>query len=326
MTDENFGDLLGRYILGETNLLESEQVEKWFSELDLADTEWKNLAADDRKFFISDLRDAVHKSINAADAVPSVPVKLRLWKVVAKVAAVLIVLTLIVINWASIIGIFYPQDNLKLRTTQHQIEKITLPDGSLAWINSSSELEYQPSFNGKSREVSLTGEAYFDVKHDKNKPFVVHTGEITTTVLGTAFNIKAGMASDKVIVTVTRGKVSVSKKDKILGYITPNQQLIYEVTSASNKKLVADARRITSWQNDIYFDDVTFEEATKQLEKRFHIRIIFLNENLKACRFSGSAMGNKNLDEILTRICAINQAGYQRKSNNEILIVGDGCK
>lgn len=326
MNDENFEALLDRYQRGETSVSENDEVEKWLLEIEPKHTQWKSLQQDERELWINDLRNAVRNSIKPAEPVPSAAIRLQLWKTIAKVAAVIAVAALIAVNWTSISHIFYPQQQFALQTNSRQIKKILLPDGSMVWINSSSKIEYPKSFDGKTRTVFLTGEAYFDVRHDDAKPFIVRTGDITTTVLGTAFNINASNATDKIIVTVTRGKVSVSDKHHLLAYITPNQQLIYNVSQQDNKKLAINAQKIISWQNDLYFDDVTFEEAAKQLEKRFHINIAFENENMKACRFSGTAMGNKTLDEILNSICAINQANYERKENNLILISGNGCK
>jgi ferric-dicitrate binding protein FerR (iron transport regulator) len=83
---------------------------------------------------------------------------------------------------------------------------INLPDGSKVVLNANSKLEYPPGFSNNTREVYLDGEAYFDIAHDPGKPFIVHTGSISTRVLGTAFNINAYRSQQFVEVTVTRVK------------------------------------------------------------------------------------------------------------------------
>src|SRR5688572_8298430 len=102
---------------------------------------------------------------------------------------------------------------------------LRLPDGSTVLLNEGSKLEYPITFSGDTREVFLQGEGYFDIQHNPSKPFVVKTANVTTTVLGTAFNVKAFPSEKHITVTVTRGKVKVSKDEKVLGVITHDQQI-----------------------------------------------------------------------------------------------------
>jgi transmembrane sensor len=84
-----------------------------------------------------------------------------------------------------------PVNETKLRTKRHYLSKNTLPDGTTVVLNKKSKLSYPVEFTGSTREVFLTGEAFFDVAHNPSKPFKVHTGVFVTKVLGTAFSIKA---------------------------------------------------------------------------------------------------------------------------------------
>lgn len=204
--------------------------------------------------------------------------------------------------------------------------KINLPDGSIVILNNGSTLEFPEQFLRVSREVILNGEGYFDIKHDAEKRFIVHTGKISTTVLGTAFNIKAYDKEDNVVVTVTRGKVMVKDDNKTLGIIVPNQQIVYNKVQMRSSLMPAMAKQAMEWQEkDLFFDDVTMEEAVLQLTKRFNVTISFANEASKSCRFTATFLKGESLDEILQVITSFNHITYQ-KIAGEVMISGNGCK
>ncbi len=111
----------------------------------------------------------------------------------AKIAAVFL-LPALLLTATYYLAIHHPQDKLAFNTVNvlyGQKVQVLLPDGTKVWINSGSTLRYPKTFHGKTREVHLTGEAFFDVTHDKNHPFIVSTSEINIRVLGTAFNVSA---------------------------------------------------------------------------------------------------------------------------------------
>lgn len=208
--------------------------------------------------------------------------------------------------------------------TAHQF--IKLPDGSTVLLNEGSTLKYPDSFSEKnSREVSLIGEAFFDIMHDPTKPFVVHTGKLSTTVLGTSFNVKA-YADDDITVTVTRGKVKVSDDTKVLGVITPDQQITFFKNTQQAQQQVVRASEVVAWADkDIYFDDVSMLDAIKRLENRFHIQITFKNEKIKDCRFTATFLKGEDLNQILEVICEFNHVKYTKDDSGNIEISGNGC-
>lgn len=205
---------------------------------------------------------------------------------------------------------------------------INLPDGSSVILNENSRLEFSESFgaNGK-REVYLYGEAYFDINHDQNRPFIVHTGKIQTTVLGTAFNIKASPDEKKVIVTVTRGKVKVGDNEKTYNVIVPDEQVVFDESISQHLKKPVKAEKYIEWTNgDIYFDDVSIKDVVKQLQERFAVSIIFSNEQIKSCKFSATFLKSQSLKQILNIIGEFNQIKYQFKDEKTVILSGLGCK
>lgn len=214
-----------------------------------------------------------------------------------------------------------------LNVPAHQQQQLTLADGSTIWINAGSKVDYPKQFDGETREVYLSGEAYFEIKHDPSKPFIIHTGKVLTTVLGTAFNIREDTKSHRITVTVTQGKVSVANDREVMGIITPNQQISFNTNTNKYALANVDAKKAIEWQKkDLYFNDISFAEAAVKLEQRFKVKISFENKKISACRFTGTALNGENLDQILKVICSFNHASYQTQADGRILIKGEGCE
>lgn len=208
------------------------------------------------------------------------------------------------------------------------IRHITLPDGSQVVLQANSQLNFPEQFLGSSREVTLSGEAYFDIEHDPQRPFIIHTGQVKTTVLGTAFNISAYPDSRKVMVTVTRGKVKVEDSRKLLAVLTPNQKIIYENKTALIKKDTVDAvAQVANWtRQDMIFEGVRFDKAAEMLGRRYGVEIKFSNEALKNCTIKAYFNGTEELDKVLEVLCIISNASYSRPDKNTILLDGIGCE
>lgn len=204
---------------------------------------------------------------------------------------------------------------------------IKLPDGSTVLLNDRSELKYPASFAGVKREVHLSGEAYFDIAPNNRQPFIVHTGKVATTVLGTVFNIKALPGEEEVTVTVEKGKVKVEADGKPLGVVASNQQLSVNklaVHSFKNDSINVDP--VVNWvKEDLVFDNVTYEEAAQVLMAQYGIRVEFRNSRLHNCRFTTSFKNQSSLEDILAVLCAFNQSSYSIKDST-VTISGGNCQ
>lgn len=205
---------------------------------------------------------------------------------------------------------------------------VRLPDGSTALLNDGTSLSYAQGFADSIREVVLVGEAYFDVAHDPARPFRVVTGKITTTVLGTSFNISAYPDDHEVKVTVTRGKVQVDTEQDILGIITPDQQIsVNTVTYDFTRSTVKASEVVKSLQSQyLILDNVSLEEAAKTISEKYHVTITFSNERLKACRISATFLNGENLEQVLTVVSGVVQAGYEISPGGDVSLDGKGCE
>lgn len=204
---------------------------------------------------------------------------------------------------------------------------IKLPDGTSVQLNNDSRLVYDQDFKGKQkREVTLYGEAFFDVAHDAAHPFIIHTGKITTTVLGTAFNISAYDHQKAVTVTVTRGRVLVQRADKTLAVLTSNQQLSWKIGQEYQSKQTVNTETATAWKSqDLIMDDITLLQASELIAKRYGIEVLFKSDKVKKCRFTAAFLNRNDISQVTEVLSAITGASFERKGN-QLLIDGEGCE
>jgi transmembrane sensor len=190
--------------------------------------------------------------------------------------------------------------------------KISLPDGSTVWLNAGSKLVYNKNFDSQLREVTLTGEGYFDVVKNPEKPFIIHAGKVDIKVLGTLFNVKSYPGEKLTEASLIRGSIEVMIKDrpeeKII--LKPNEKIIVSNDQATekpdgirpverNEPIVAishlsyeptDSTIIeTSWvENKLIFQNESFKDLAIKMERWFGVTIQFDNEEVQKLRFRGS--------------------------------------
>ena len=203
---------------------------------------------------------------------------------------------------------------------------VRLQDGSTVLLNEGSKLEYPDKFSSSTREVTLTGEGYFDIKHEVNRPFIVHTGKVETTVLGTAFNISAYPQQKEIRVTVTRGKVKVSNNKETIGVITPNESITVNTENKLYVQQKVNADTVVEWKKQyLVLDNISMADAAVLIDGKYHVNISFSNENLKLCRISAMFLDNENLEQVLTVVTGVVNASYTAQPNDQIIISGEGC-
>lgn len=200
------------------------------------------------------------------------------------------------------------------------VQKVTLPDGTIINLNTCSRLTYPKSFSGKSREVFLDGEAYFDVAHDKRHPFIVRAGELKIRVLGTKFNVNASTLVPQITATLIEGSIeAVTGKKNIL--MKPNQQLKYDTSSGrvSLTELTNASREIRWTQNVWVLSDTPLLDICQRLEQQFNIKIIIMNDELIGKSFTGEFYTNESLESILKTMQISTPFEYEYKGKNIIL-------
>ncbi|TKC05979.1 FecR family protein [Pedobacter frigoris] len=188
-----------------------------------------------------------------------------------------------------------------------------LSDGSVIILEKGSKLTILSAFNKKhNREVELEGKAFFDIAHNPSKPFIIYTGNVRTTVLGTSFDITAPAGSKSVKVNVIRGLVEVKNmKSHWLTYLKKNMQVVSEDAEMVSRKVI-NAEKELSWNNKegIVFNDISFKDAKNMLEDRFQVKINLPDEDLQNVKFTTSLRANESLDHFLSIICNYNNAKH----------------
>jgi transmembrane sensor len=199
--------------------------------------------------------------------------------------------------------------------------EVMLSDGTKVFLNAGSRLIYPESFSGKTREVFLVGEAFFDVKHDQNHPFIVQLSDLRVKVLGTRFNISA-YASDKVIETVlAEGKVNIEKNnagifDKALE-MTPNHLASFDRTSKETSLTKVNTENYILWTAGILkFESTDLNHITKRLERFYNIRFEYNSSLLGGLRISGKMELKEDKDEICERIARTASVKIVKKGDN----------
>ena len=153
--------------------------------------------------------------------------------------------------------------------------QVTLADGTKVWLNAESSIRYPTAFAGKNREVELTGEAYFEVKGDKDKPFLVKAGQTETRVLGTHFNIMAYSDEGAVKTTLLDGAVSM-----VLGtqsaLLRPGEQGQYDENKGSMTTRPVNTRAVVAWKDGYYFFDRTpVKSVMRQIARWYDVTIVY---------------------------------------------------
>lgn len=233
----------------------------------------------------------------------------RLYEQFARIAAILIIPILLYTTYIRFYEVDQnsPESTSQLVTVSSQAGTITnmvLPDGSKVCLNAGSSISYPGHFDGNTRNVTITGEAYFQVVKNKKLPMVVTAGNVSLKVRGTSFNVNAFPSEASVKVTLVEGSVSLSSpsgklKDKDEFFIDPGQTVTYFDDS---KKLTIqndDTFLYTAWKDGILvFRNNTFETVLKQLSRKFNVDIE-LNDQTLATIPMDATFKDENVNEIL---------------------------
>lgn len=184
--------------------------------------------------------------------------------------------------------------------------QVTLPDGSMVWLNSESSLKFPVVFNHAERKVYLTGEAYFEVAKNKHKPFKVFTSTTVVRVLGTHFNVNAYTNEKAIKVTLLEGSVKISNglQSKL---IAPGEQACVnsnepKVQATTINVQATDVNESVAWKNNQFlFDSEDVESVMKQIARWYNVEIEY-RDGIPQTHFTGSISRNNNLSQILNML------------------------
>ncbi|WP_228467043.1 FecR family protein [Adhaeribacter swui] len=203
---------------------------------------------------------------------------------------------------------------------------ISLEDGSTITLNGSSKVVYRQHFPDDAREITLTGEAFFEVAKDKSRPFIVKTGPIATQALGTSFNINYRNNAPYIVVALATGVVridqEINQNKTELTKLRPNQQLIYDKKTARFELQPYDARVILGWRRGIlFFNQASLTEVVSRLENWYGIPIELAGkvpEKTAEWNYTGE-YNNQALEDVLTGISFVKDFTFEKKENKIVI-------
>ncbi|MEG1511840.1 MAG: FecR domain-containing protein [Bacteroidales bacterium] len=205
--------------------------------------------------------------------------------------------------------------------------KVALADGTVVYMNSFSRLRFPVEFTGKTREVYLDGEAYFDVAEDAGHPFIVHTNKTDVKVLGTEFNVMTYANEEDTQVTLIKGLVNVKVADNYTN-IKPGEQISINNKSLKEEVKTVDVNKYIAWREGLYkFESASLEQLLKYMERRYDISYFFERDSVKWLRFTGAFNHKSSVEEIFGMIeqmtdvkFEMQQVKFEMQEGRKILI------
>ncbi|OXB25315.1 iron dicitrate transport regulator FecR [Flavobacterium tructae] len=199
--------------------------------------------------------------------------------------------------------------------------KIVLSDGTQIWLNAGSHVKYPVTFKGDTREIYLTGEAFFDVAKDKKHPFIIHTDKMDTKVLGTSFNVQAYPDQTTQEVSVLTGRVNVkSTVTEENVYVTPGQKVVFK--SHSNKLQAfkdIPMNSISLWRKHIIvFEDAPLPEVIATINRNYNVTVQIANKNLNNLKIS-AYFKELPAGQVVALVCNIINAEYKIESGTYVI-------
>jgi transmembrane sensor len=346
MSKSHFHNLLSRYRNGQCTEREKRLVEQWLNLLD--ERERKHTAQE-----YDQIEDRIWNAINTRDEVEEVVTahSTSLWRSWYMVAAAVVFLLMVVGiytyqntiyngTYAELTEEKLPNDVLRKINNSGSPVRYQFSDGSTVVLNPMSSVEFPINFADDKREIFLTGKAFFDVERDPAKPFLVHSGDVVTKVLGTSFWVEDYGDEKDVEVSVVTGRVSVFQRDSSADYvqgtvksgvvITANQRVKYVrenrafVTTLVDKPVpVGVGENPDPTVTNFKFEDQPLGEILRTLELAYGIEIVLENENLNGCLFTGD-IEKQPLFAKLDLVCSSVNASYEVRGTR-ILVSGPGC-
>ncbi|SIN70778.1 FecR family protein [Chitinophaga niabensis] len=203
---------------------------------------------------------------------------------------------------------------VKKFTDKAEHKYLLLSDSTQVWLNASSTIDYPEEFGKDKREVYLKGEAFFEVKHAAETPFIIHTGTVTTVVLGTSFNVKAYEGQEHVTVSVKSGKVQVLKQNKLISTLIKGQETKVSKINGRDENDEVNNDLVGAWQQGhLAYEEVRFADIISDMERVYNVDITIRNEQLKQVLVITSFSRDIGVKRALEILCKLTAAKLEEK-------------
>ncbi|WP_152439744.1 FecR family protein [Arcticibacter svalbardensis] len=323
-------DLLKKYFEGKASLTEKQQVYQYFKGEDMTlFDEYINDQESDPSIFPIDpeYKEEFYQKIRRLipKKAPSKQVITRITPILKLAASVLLISGIGSLIWLGARAPNNAQKQFLLKAFYNNssvMRKMTLSDGTFVWLNPGTTITYnKTNYADTSREVQLSGEAFFDVAHDSAKPFRVHTGNLTTTVRGTAFNVEAYQRENTMRIILVRGNVEI-QAGNTNSKLTAGQMLLFDQSKKHSfiSPIDVTKKEALFTTGKITFVDVPLKDVMDRMEIAFNIKIICSSKRMLMDKTITGSYERKNAEETLKRILFIHGLKYHKKGNNTYLV------
>lgn len=318
MGKEEYKDLLDRFFAGETSSAENELLYSVIGEDMDGDFEEYSLDRWTGNDYVMPesrkrtMKADIFRRISAAEVGHG---RRKTWRTLAAGFAVAASVAVAAVAGYHAHDLLKPVQEFEVVAERGHKSVVTLPDGTVVWLNSDSRLTYTSDYNSKVRDIFLDGEAYFDVAKNPDLPFIVDAGEVRVKALGTKFNVRAYRDEMVIRTTLVDGKVLASSEhDNVI--LAPCQEAVY--TKPTGRLVATDAPNIdhlVPWRADeIYLDDMSLDEIARMLERMYNVEILFADKDMAKYSYTG-LIRNSSLKNVLELIAGTSPVGYRMNGN-----------
>ena len=331
---ENIEDVIAKYLAGETDAADLVLINEWRKVS--AENELKFSQMEKLYNASSSLRDIIPVDTDAAwlklkktiSVQPEQGKIIQLKQTSSRINFIRIAASILIVAGLGMLAFFLTlpsEDKLAEIKSANKIRKETLPDGSSVTLNKNSLLAYSSDHFSKKRIVKLKGEAFFDVKHDASNPFLIEAADLKIEDVGTSFNVKAVENSGIAIISVISGEVKVTTLTGQVFNLVAGEEASYNVTTKVMHKKDDIEENISAYADRVFvFENAELKTVVKVLNDVYNVRLIIENPELDSCRITVT-FDNEPIDDIAT-VIAETLGLEMRKSNDQIILSGDGCK
>ncbi|MCX2453471.1 FecR domain-containing protein [Pedobacter sp. PLR] len=302
--------LLNKYLKGEASPEERTQVEQWYQSYEAQDTLAKGRKSEVAAGILLNLQREMEpeKQIKSYRLFALYP----LGKIAA---AVLFVLAGAITCWSVYRTPVVKERFFTLNTAAGEQKIVVFRDGSKVTMAPLAQLVYPLKFNRSNRTISLTeGEAFFNIAHEENRPFIVKTSNnLYTKVLGTSFRIKSFKKQHDISIQVATGKVAVGNAHQVFGTLVKGQEISYDKV---NQRAVIKQTPVKLLV-DLKFEGIPLEELINKLEYAYSIHILLSSPELGKLKCTGIFNTRQSPEEILEIICSLHRLKFRTSENHK---------
>lgn len=317
----NYQELLLKYFVGDISTEEIKALKSWLAEnpenrklFDKRNELWQATSIHSRQFDVDSAWDELSSGIDLEQKKSKIKLvgnrAYSLMKVAAALAFILVIGTLVILGKARSTLSLLADSRVVVTACHGEKANVRLADSTEVILNSGSGLEYDASFNIKRREVKLSGEAFFNVKTDPSRPFIVRAGNIEIVATGTKFNVLSFAEENRIEATLVEGKITVKPEGKEAMIVNPGEQFVYTKKTGDFTIEKVHTESVTSWkENKLRLMDTPLEEAFRKIARVYNVKFSITDRRLLDLKYTATFI-DENIEEVMEMLKVVSPITY----------------